>query len=278
MCTFTTRIPTKPSTPCYEELTETSWKNTFSFLGLRPLGGGGSGSIFAIDDRKVIKLFPSDRQGLRDLDREEEILYLLGQNKREGSQFIVKLLDEWGTSLVLERHVGDLRQELKKLPDGARPPQALRWSIEVCKGLEYLHDCKVFHGDLGCQNILIDRNGQVKICDFAGSSFVDHTGKLQVSWVAYEKRSQHPAQVGKQPTLETEIFALGSVLFEIWTSRPPYSSQTDAVVRKKYLAKEFPLSMIDDTRIRDIIAKCWLCDYKDASQVCCELEKIMAET
>jgi len=225
--------------------------------------------VFAIDEERVIKVFPEDTEGRRDLERELAIYHKLEGGK--GSEHIVKFYEEWESGLVLERHNSTLRQ-LLSLPRDLLPTQiTLQWTQGIGHGLNGLHSKEILHGDLGCQNIMVDSSNRTKLCDFAGSRFRDGD-TWKDAWISYEVRSQHPQYRGRQPTIETEIFAFGSVVFEIWTSQPPYATESDAVVRRKFLAQDFPLLMIEDFRIRDVVRKCWTGEYERVAEICNDLE------
>jgi serine/threonine protein kinase len=254
-----------------------SQQYTFSLMRSILVGSGGSANVFEVDKDRVIKVFPEDEQGRNDMEREKTIYIKL---QRVGcSHHITRLLETWDSGLVLERHTGTLRQTLKKLGH-VEPKLALRWSQESCKGLKYLHENGVYHGDLGCQNILLSGDKDIKICDFAGSRVQvgnNWDSDWEDAWISYEVRSQHPDYIGKQPDVESEIFSIGSILFEIWTTRPPYVSEKDVVVRRKFKEREFPVSEIVQPVIREIIECCWMGLYSDVSAICSALEVAEAQ-
>lgn len=267
----------KSSTSPYKSRSPPSrdhWKRSFSFATAKSIGRGTSGTIFAVDDTRVIKVFAEDEEGQLDLVREKEIFDKL--QIPVSSQYIINCEEQWYSGLVLERLVTTLRELLKDFaknsPD-TQHPLALQWSLESCRGLAFLHQRGVLHGDIGCQNILISDKGHAKLCDFAGSSIGD-----KHAWVAYEIRSQHPLYSGQQPRIETEIFAIGSLLFEIWTLRRPYASETDPVVKKKFLAGDFPIDSVKGLDIEKIISKCWQGGYHAVSAICKDIEEIERST
>jgi serine/threonine protein kinase len=246
------------------------WKDSLSFVNAKSLGHGGSGTVFEIDAERVIKVFADDEEGQMDLSREKEIFDKLQSGG--GSAQVVKCIEQHGSGLVLERHAMTLRQCLKKLQPSSKHHFALQWAQQSCEGLSFLHENGVYHADVGCQNILLDDKGNAKICDFAGSKIFCPIEKD--AWISYEPRSQHPEFSGQQPTVLTEIFAFGSVLFEIWTSRPPYVDQQTPEVRKKFIAGDFPLAEVKDINMRKIIGKCWKGDYTVVSEILAELKSL----
>jgi serine/threonine protein kinase len=180
------------------------WKGSFSFYDAQSVGRGSSGSVLAIDQDLVIKIFSDDEEGQLDFDREREVYHDL---QRDGvSRYIVKFLEVWEDGIVLERLEGTLRCRLR---EKVQPSVALRtqWLVEACRALCFLHDRNIMHGDIGCHNFLVDKKGHIKLCDFAGSKRKGETARI-----CYELRGQHPEYRSGEPTSKTEIFALVSLV------------------------------------------------------------------
>jgi serine/threonine protein kinase len=182
--------------------TDGNWKESFSFYDAQSVGRGSSGSVLAINQDLVIKIFSEDEEGQLDFDREREIYYELQRDG--GSRYIVKFLEVWEDGLVLERLKSSLRFRLreKSLP---KFTVRMRWLVQACKALGFLHARNIMHGDIGCHNLLVDKKGHLKLCDFAGSKRARETARI-----CYEIRGQHPDYRVGQPTAKTEIFALVS--------------------------------------------------------------------
>jgi serine/threonine protein kinase len=251
--------------------TADSWKDDFTFINATCIGRGGSGIVFVIDRKKVIKAFPCGDEGCKSLERERHVFDRLQRNGY--SKHFVRFYEEWASGLVLERCERTLREELMSFTEGEQPPFAMQWSQDICMGLSFLHQNDIYHGDLGCQNIMLDQDNKAKLCDFAGSRLKE--GEVwKDAWISYEVRSQHPKYRGQQPNLETEIFALGSVLFEIWTSRPPFASESNFFVRQNFQAYVFPVSSVKSSQVQTIIHNCWRGVYKDVQQVIQQLESV----
>ncbi|KMU92673.1 hypothetical protein CIHG_10488 [Coccidioides immitis H538.4] len=133
--------------------------------------------------------------------------------------------------------------------------------------------CKYIRpGDIGCYNMLLDDEDNLKLCDFAGSSIdgspttVLHGTRSQL-WV----ESEIPSNDNAPPTIACELFALGSAIHEIWTTRQPYEELEDNEVEKCYKQKQFP---IIDLPVSEIIYKCWLEQYTAADEVVAELQQL----
>lgn len=236
-----------------------SWKDSFDSYEAVQVGRGSSGSVLRIDDDLVIKVFAPDEDGMLDFERERDIFEQLQFHGH--SKHIVRYVEHFGEAGIVLEHLGDtLRKHLHK--EASMEYQVYRWTREACEGLAFLHDAGVFHGDVGCHNFLMDNSGGIKLCDFAGSRRDGEEAR-----VCYEVRSQHPLYESGDCTLSTEIFALGSLIFEIILREPPYASEPGKVVREKFEKGQFPLFKIEDFRMQRIIRKCWQGEYRDVHEV-----------
>jgi serine/threonine protein kinase len=185
-----------------QPLAKDHWKHSFDSYDAPIIGRGSSGYVFEIDQDLVFKEFSEDEEGQLDFERETSIYGDL--QRGSGSPYITKLIEKWRDGLVLERHSCTLRSRLQE----KRPfsiERRTQWVIEACKGLAFLHQNGIMHGDVGCHNFLVDKEGYIKLCDFAGSK-----RKGEIARVCYEVRGQHPDYRVGQPTSTTEVFSLVS--------------------------------------------------------------------
>lgn len=70
----------------------------------------------------------------------------------------------------LRKRLRDLRQKGEVPPDEA----VVRWAGQIVDGIGYIYSKDVLQADIGCHNLLLDKNGDLKLCDFGGSQL---TGK-----------------------------------------------------------------------------------------------------
>ncbi|HLG96605.1 MAG TPA: serine/threonine-protein kinase [Bryobacteraceae bacterium] len=112
--------------------------------------------------------------------------------------------------------------EQKKLP----AERAVRIAIAICDALDYIHRNGVVHRDLKPENIMIDENDNIKLIDFGIAA---RTGARRLT---FAKLSQvmgtpdyiSPEQVkGKRGDGRSDIYALGAMLYEMLTGKPPFS-------------------------------------------------------
>ena len=117
--------------------------------------------------------------------------------------------------------LGGLLQRIGRLPED----KALVTARQLCAGLQAAHDRGVIHRDLKPQNIMMNKRGQVVIMDFGLAAIADQLTGAEVhnGTPAY----MAPEQLkGAEVTARSDIYALGLVLYEIFTGKRPFDGQS----------------------------------------------------
>ncbi|RVX68343.1 hypothetical protein B0A52_07346 [Exophiala mesophila] len=151
---------------------------------------------------------------------------------------IPKVLKVHDGMLILERLQGPLRQLLLDWHEAGHPPEPeriLRWATQIARGYQHFHGCNVFQVDIGLHNALLDDFDNAKVCDFAGSSLDGSPPTIFPS-----QHAEHPNLSPEIPSVLSELFALGSLLYELETARQPYSDKEDAEVEELFRQDQFP--------------------------------------
>jgi serine/threonine-protein kinase len=125
---------------------------------------------------------------------------------------------------------------------GALPPrQAARIASDAARALEAAHARGIVHRDVKPSNILISRDGRVKVADFGIARAV---AEAQMTLPGQTLGSVHyfsPEQArGETADAASDIFALGIVLFEMLTGQRPWEGDTAAAVAMARLAGPTP--------------------------------------
>jgi serine/threonine protein kinase len=245
-------METQPSIP--EDVTDLPW-----------ITNGISGATFAVSESAIIKI-PLPLENCKEqLAIERQIYERLGPNP-----YITKLLYTHKGMVVLERLQYPLRRRLLDIREQKQLPVAqdvVRWAWQTAQALQHIHSRGVKQVDIGPHNILLDWDENAKLSDFAGSS-LDGSEPM----VFPSAHSEHPDMPTTNPSIQSELFALGSTLYEIETTYKPYPDKNDGELAKLFKANKFP-----DTReliLGKVITKCWMARYKDASQAVVDIRHI----
>jgi len=244
----------------------TSWDGNIN--NLDPLGNGVSGVILGIDEKRVAKIDIGSQRSVQDIEIERDIYRRLNQQHNKHVLWCFELDNPSG--LVLERCDDTIRKRLRSRYRNTAPPEDLvkRWACEAAQGLAYIHRCGVIQVDVGCHNMLLSADDTVKLGDFAGSS-IDGLP----STVDYEVKSKLPN--AGEPSQITDIFALGSAMWEMATGSPPYEELSWREVRGLYKRGKFP-RLKSMPELDRIIRKCWQQRYRRAQDVVDDLEATCA--
>lgn len=202
-------------------------------LGVLGEGAGGSVSrcklkhgstIFAL---KTIITDPNP-------ETQKQILRELQFNKSCKSPFIVKyygmfLKEETASICISMEYMGgrslDAIYKKVKLRGGRIGEKVLgKVADSVLKGLSYLHEHRIIHRDIKPQNILLDSEGNIKLCDFGVSGVVVNSLATTFTGTSYymapERIQGHPYSV------TSDIWSLGLTLLEVAKGQFPFEMDT----------------------------------------------------
>ena len=226
-----------------------------------PIGAGGMGEVFRARDTRLardvaVKVLPqrlaADADALARFEREAKavaalshpnILAIFDFGRADGIAYAVTELLE-GESL---------RERLRA---GALPARkAADCAIQVAHGLAAAHEKGIVHRDLKPENVFVGRDGHVKILDFglarqaAGGAVGDDSAspteahRTEPGTVLGTVGYMSPEQVrGQAVDHRSDIFSLGSVLFELATGTPAFKRDTAAETMTAIL-REDPLEL-----------------------------------
>jgi serine/threonine protein kinase len=226
---------------------------------------GISGATFAVSDSAIIKAPLPLENSKEQLAIERQIYERLGPHP-----YITKLLYIYKDMIVLERLQFPLRRHLLDLREHQQLPVAqnvLRWAWQTAQALQHVHSCGVMQVDIGPHNVLLDWDGNAKLSDFAGSS-LDGSEPM----VGPSAHSEHPNMPAAKPSIQSELFALGSMLYEIETTYKPYPDKNDQELEELFKVDKFPDT--SELILGKVVTKCWMAQYKDASEVVVDIRRV----
>ena len=201
----------------------------YRIVGL--LGRGGMGEVYRATDLALaqavaLKFLPEAGVSERVLERFHAEVRIARQVSHPNICRVYDIGEVDGQPFISMEYVdgedlADLLQRIGRLP----ADKALETARKICAGLAAAHDKGVIHRDLKPQNIMLNKRGEPVIMDFGLAAVADQlTGA--------EARNGTPAYMspeqlrGDEVTAKSDIYALGLVLYEIFSGRRAYEAKT----------------------------------------------------
>ncbi|KAI3760854.1 hypothetical protein L1987_51254 [Smallanthus sonchifolius] len=120
---------------------------------------------------------------------------------------------------------GSLYEYLHKNHNTLMLPQLVKFAIDVCKGMDYLHKNNIIHRDLKTANLLMDSQNVVKVADFGVARFLTQGGVMTAETGTY--RWMAPEVINHQLyDQKADVFSFAIVLWELVTAKVPYENMT----------------------------------------------------
>jgi len=197
-------------------------------------------SIFKANDRKTgesvalkvpLMALESDIAGFERFNREEEIGARLNhpailkvvkvEEKKSRPYLVMEFLDGKTLAEVLAKE--------KPLPEA----DAVSYACKICEALDYLHANGIVHRDLKPQNVMICRDGSLRLFDF-GIARVEQARRLTFVGLTPTLGTPDyisPEQVkGKRGDHRSDIYSLGAMLYEMVTGVTPFEGESPYVI------------------------------------------------
>jgi len=221
-------------------------KEEYEIVG--EIGAGGMATVYKAVQRsldrpvaikELKKAYHADAQTVRRFERESKVAASLQHEN------IVHVYDYWkkpAFSIVMEYVDGtNLADVIEKT--GALPVDVgVMIAIQVCSALDYAHMRGLVHRDIKPGNIMIKRNGEVKLMDFGIAQSRDLDALTTPGTLIGTPAYMSPEQVvGQELDARSDIFSFGIVLYEMFTGTKPFASNdtrsvTAGILKEKFIA------------------------------------------
>lgn len=217
------------------------------------VGTGGMAIVYRAYDkisknRVAIKVlrpeFESDEEFVRRFSREAEAA------SKVSHENIVNLLDVGVDGnhryIVMEYVDGQTLKEMIRERGRIEPDLAIRMTIRILAAVDQAHRNGIVHRDIKPQNILVDRQGRVKVADFgiarlktSQTTRIDDGSASALGSVHYFSPEQAQGEIADE---KSDLYSVGIVLYEMLTGQVPFDGETAVSVALKHVQEE-PKSM-----------------------------------
>jgi serine/threonine-protein kinase len=213
------------------------------------VGTGGMSTVFRAHDRQLerrvaIKIlhehYAADPEYLERFRREARAVARLSH---PNIVTVIDRGDDGGRQYIVFEHVeGENLKELVVRSGRLPVRRALELALDVADGLAFAHDHGLVHRDVKPQNVLLSREGEVKVTDFgiARSLHMDH-GVTQTGTVLGTGEYLAPEQAsGKPVSPATDVYSLGVVLWELLAGDVPFVGENFVAVALRHVNEPPP--------------------------------------
>jgi eukaryotic-like serine/threonine-protein kinase len=175
-------------------------------------------------DRGFLARFQREARAAASLSH-PNIVAVYDVGSEDGTQYIVM-------ELVPGRTLKEMIDEQAPLP-AARIVDLGR---QICDALEYAHRYGIVHRDVKPHNILVTRDGRVKIADFGIAVALGSSSLTEAGYVVGSAHYVSPEQASGEPATScSDLYSTGIVLYEMATGQLPFDGESSVVVALKQL-------------------------------------------
>lgn len=139
--------------------------------------------------------------------------------------------------IVMEYIEGETLKEYITRHERISIDNAVKFTIAIAEGLEHAHAMGIVHCDIKPHNVLITKQGRIKVTDFGIARAMNAgTTMMYTNSIMGSAHYLSPEQAsGKPVNGSTDIYSLGAVLYEMLTGRVPYEGETPISVALKHV-------------------------------------------
>ncbi|MDT2755375.1 Stk1 family PASTA domain-containing Ser/Thr kinase [Enterococcus pseudoavium] len=212
------------------------------------IGSGGMANVFLAHDLildrdvaiKILRFdFQNDQTAIRRFQREAlaatelvhpNIVGVYDVDEESGMQYLVM---EYVKGMDLKRYI----QTRSPIPYG----KIVDIMEQILSAVSLAHAHGIIHRDLKPQNILMDQAGVVKIADFGIAIALSETSLTQTNSMLGSVHYLSPEQArGSMATKQSDIYALGIILYEMITGKIPFDGESAVTIALKHFQDEMP--------------------------------------
>lgn len=187
-------------------------------------------------DQTAVARFQREARAMAELNH-PNIVSIRDIGEEDGQQFLVM---EYVDGSDLKKYI----QDHAPLSNN----EVVRIMEEVLSAMTLAHQQGIVHRDLKPQNILLTKDGTVKVTDFGIAVAFAETSLTQTNSMLGSVHYLSPEQArGSKATVQSDIYAMGIMLFEMLTGHIPYDGDSAVTIALQHFQKPLP-SIIDENK------------------------------
>jgi eukaryotic-like serine/threonine-protein kinase len=262
---------------------------------LDEIGAGGMGVVYHAQDEKLqrdvaLKCLPYDEK--ENVSRRNQLV----QEARCASALnhpnicTIYNVDEKEGQVFIAMEFLDGKTLRATIPEQGMPPETvIRWGMEIADALNHAHKHGIIHRDLKTRNVIITSEGRAKVLDFGLA--LDREAELEGTTRSVEVIAQSSGLAGTLPYMapellagahadeQSDIWALGVVLYEMAAGRLPFQAETSFALSSAITTEPAkPISAKVPPSLRMVIRRCLMKDprqrFQNAGEVRAALEVV----
>ncbi|MCX4096556.1 Stk1 family PASTA domain-containing Ser/Thr kinase [Nocardia sp. alder85J] len=143
--------------------------------------------------------------------------------------------------IVMEYVDGETLRDMVRGKGPLPPRRAMEIIADVCAALDFSHKNGIVHRDMKPANIMINRQGAVKVMDFGIARALADSSNPMTQTAAVIGTAQYlsPEQArGEQVDARSDVYSVGCVLFEILTGEPPFTGDSPVAVAYQHVRED----------------------------------------
>ncbi|NBB19713.1 protein kinase [Runella sp. CRIBMP] len=221
------------------------------------LGEGGMGTVYRATDtflRRPVAIKMLHPHLLRDatfMERFRNEAVLSAQLNHPNVATLYNFLQVRSDNVMVMELVDGMTLERLVSKQGKLPLEtAIRIVIQALDGLQHAHYKGILHRDIKPANLMLTREGTVKLMDFGIARMVGSQRLTRVDRVVGTLEYMAPELLnGAEPSVQSDLYAVGVLLYELLTGKLPFEPATDTTLINQILTKK-PISA--RTRVGDL--------------------------
>lgn len=221
-------------------------KKLANYTKVQLLKKGSTGSVslyFSNSDSKKVAIKKINIYDLNEQKIEKEIELLKSVNHPNIIQFYESFIEDKNLYIVMEyceksdlnSYINDCKNKSEKIPE------EFIWKVafQVLDALHYLHnERKIVHKDIKPLNLLIDKDDNIKLCDFCASGMVSILTKIKTSLRLTDYKCTAPCRPPEDKfKFQSDIWSLGVTLYYMAEMVYPFGEESETEIKDNILNK-----------------------------------------